>query len=185
MLASDCLVAALLLTSPPELTVPEPALAWAEACRGSLVALALDAQLLDVREPIDYFTRRQEFALDLKALQVRFHDFAFAPLVEESQRFPDRRTINDLLDFNRAYHADLQTRLEADPLRAVHLRQALEETDQLHQIWCAARDAGCGYYYVTVRRQALRQLRDLIGDVAFYSGHMPPYVPVWRLPVER
>lgn len=185
MFTSDCLVAALLLTASPELTVPDAAFPWAESCRDSLIALALDAQLIDIREPLNYFQVRRERASDLKALQSRFQEFAFAPLVEESQRLPDRHTINDLLAFNRAYRAHLQAHLEAGPAQAVHWQQAIAETDQLHQVWCAARDARCTYYYVTVRRQALLLLRDLLGEEAFYSGRMPPYVPVWRFPVER
>jgi hypothetical protein len=34
-----------------------------------------------------------------------------------------------------------------------------------------------------VRRQALAQLLELIGPHAYYSGTLPPHVPLWRLPV--
>ena len=43
-----------------------------------------------------------------------------------------------------------------------------------------ARHAACEYYYVTVRRQALKKLKEMIGDQAYYSGSLPPHVPVWR-----
>jgi hypothetical protein len=33
---------------------------------------------------------------------------------------------------------------------------------------------------VTVRRQALKKLREMIGENAYYYGQMPPSVPVWR-----
>jgi hypothetical protein len=32
------------------------------------------------------------------------------------------------------------------------------------------------------RRQALQELRDLVGARAFYSGQLPPHVPLWRIP---
>jgi hypothetical protein len=43
------------------------------------------------------------------------------------------------------------------------------------------RDARCDYYYVTVRRLALKRLRELVGDEAYYAGNLPPCVPIWRL----
>jgi hypothetical protein len=45
------------------------------------------------------------------------------------------------------------------------------------------RDARCDYYYVAYRRQALQQLREAIGPQAFYSGRMPPHVPLWRIAI--
>jgi hypothetical protein len=33
---------------------------------------------------------------------------------------------------------------------------------------------------VTVRRQALKKLKEMIGDDAYTLGELPPYVPVWR-----
>src|SRR5438093_1541624 len=60
------------------------------------------------------------------------------------------------------------------------LRVALQETDHLYQVWDAVRDARCDYYYVTVRRLALKRLRDLVGEEAYYSSNLPPCVPLWR-----
>ena len=31
-----------------------------------------------------------------------------------------------------------------------------------------------------LRRGALKKLREAVGDEAYYSGHLPPHVPVWR-----
>jgi hypothetical protein len=33
---------------------------------------------------------------------------------------------------------------------------------------------------VTVRRQALKKLRETVGEDAYWSGCLPPHVPVWR-----
>ena len=60
------------------------------------------------------------------------------------------------------------------------VRAILQETDQLYQIWDTVRDARCEYYYVTVRRQALKRLREALGDEAYFSGRLPPHVPLWR-----
>ena len=69
-----------------------------------------------------------------------------------------------------------------DLVHGDELRIALNETDHLYQVWDSVRDARCNYYYVTVRRQALKTLREMIGTEAFYRGELPPHVPVWRFP---
>ncbi len=185
MLASDCLVAAVLLTCPADLTVPDEALAWAETCRASLLVLAVDAQILDAREPLTHFTRAADAAADLKALQRRFQEHAFAPVVEDALRFPERAVVLDFLIDNRAYREELQGRMLLEPAQAGHLGVAAEEADELHRIWLLVAESRWTFLYVTARRQALQQLRGLVGDQAFYSGQLPPYLPVWRLPVAR
>ncbi len=64
--------------------------------------------------------------------------------------------------------------------RGEWLRATIQETDRLYQVWDKVRDARCDYYYVTVRRTALKDLRALIGDQAYYAGDLPPCVPLWR-----
>ena len=44
------------------------------------------------------------------------------------------------------------------------------ECDCLYQIWDLVRESNCDYYYITVRRQALKKLRDTIGAPAYTSG---------------
>jgi hypothetical protein len=88
--------------------------------------------------------------------------------------------IDEFLAFNRAYRSDLKARLEQEPSRAEELRAMMNEVDQLYQLWSTARDAKCGFYYVTVRRQSLAHLRDLAGAEAYYRGQLPPHVPLWH-----
>ena len=59
------------------------------------------------------------------------------------------------------------------------------ETDRLFRAWDAVRDARCEFYYTTVRRHALKNLREMIGDDAFAAGELPPYVPEWRFQSAR
>ncbi|MCS7047038.1 MAG: hypothetical protein NZO58_11835 [Gemmataceae bacterium] len=185
MSSYDCLLAALLLTGNADTPAAPVEAAWADECLPALLALALDAQVLDVREQKNYFTTSACTTADLQALRRRFHDFAFLPMIEEGTRFPERKVTGEFLAFNRAYRRDLQQRLDLDAAHALHLKVILAEAEQLYAIWTAVYDARCEYYYVTVRREALRRLRDLIGAPAFYAGALPPYVPTWRFPVER
>ena len=182
MFSCECILAAALLTSSPDAPLPSEAEVWAEACRTQLLALALDAQLTDRREVAEFFHYPHETITHLRKLQDRFENLALAPLVEECERFPDWRTIDGFLEFNRAYARDLKTRLALDTVHAHHLRQAAAENDYLYRVWSTLRDAR-PLYGVCYRRQALLRVREMIGDEAFYSGRMPPYVPVWRFPV--
>ena len=92
----------------------------------------------------------------------------------------NEKTVNEFLAFNRAYRQHIDIRQPGEPASWWELRSALQETDHLYQIWDTVRDARCEYYYVTVRRQALKRLREMLGEEAYYSGRLPPYVPMWR-----
>jgi hypothetical protein len=170
------------------LTAPEGALAWQQpppcydALRPNLQKLAIEWEIMDPRESRYVLARAEDFQADLKLLRRRFRSLRGAPALSEGLRFPDRHMVNDLLAFNRTYRQYLTARQHVDLVHGDEVRTALCETDQLYQVWDAVRDARCNYYYVTVRRQALKQLRKLIGDEAFYRGTLPPHVPVWRFP---
>ena len=115
-------------------------------------SLAVKWEILDAREVRYILARQEDFAADLNLLRRRYHDLANAPALADSQRFPDRAVVNDLLASNRAYRQHVDVR---QPLELIHwwdLRTALQETDHLYQVWDAVRDARCDYYYVTVRR---------------------------------
>jgi hypothetical protein len=171
-------LAAALLTAPPDsVKLADPG-AVHQQLAPTLQRLAIDWQILDARENRYLLSQPQDFANDLKLLQSRYRELLNAPLVQDSARFPQRSFVNDLLAFNRAYRNDLITRLTIDTIHEDELRAALTETDQLYRIWDAVRDARCDYYYVMVRRQALAQLLELIGPHAYYSGTLPPHVPL-------
>ena len=103
-----------------------------------------------------------------------------APRVADGMRFPERAAVNELVRFNRSYLKHLQQRQQLEVDRADALRAVMWETDRLYQVWDAVRDARCEFYYVTVRRQALKKLKDLVGDEAYQTGTLPPNVPTWR-----
>ena len=180
MFACEIILAAAILTAPKDLPLPPNQAVWVEALRPALLTLAVDAEILDPRERA--FLLTQDPAGDLAVLQSRNDDLARAPRLGDCHRFPERKLINDFLALNRSYKNDLNARLAIDLVHAEVLRTAIVEPDQLYQVWDSIRDARCDYYYVTVRRQALSLLRDLIGGEAFYNGVMPPNVPVWHFP---
>jgi hypothetical protein len=180
MFASDLLLAATLLTAPvgtPELAPPEER--W-PAVRDAIHKTAIDWEIMDARETRYILATREDFEGDLNLLRNRYTDLTDAPKLVDCLRLPERDLINDLIKFNRAYRKHLEIRLMWESDRADLLHNAIQETDRLYRHWDAIRDAQCDFYYVTVRRSALKRLRDGIGPEAFSAGAMPPYVPDWH-----
>lgn len=182
MMVYPYLIAVALLTNPDPLTGVEDAAALHQALAPTLQQVAIHWQILDPRETKHILCDARHFEEDLILLQKRCQDLANAPPVSECERFPDRELVSTVLSTNRSFRQELTERQQLDPLHSEEIRSALQEADHLYRIWDAVRDARCKYYYVPVRRQALQELRELIGDAAFYSGQLPPPLPVWRIP---
>jgi hypothetical protein len=85
-----------------------------------------------------------------------------------------------LIQFNRGYRANLTKRQAIEADRFEDLSEAIKETDRLYHIWDAVRDARCDYYHVTVRRQALKRLKSMLGNEDYLTANLPPNVPTWR-----
>lgn len=152
---------------------------WHALVGKPLVRLALAGEILDPREVRYVLAKPDEFVSDLRMLQRRAHDLRQAPRLEDAVRFPERSIVNDLLLFNRAYRQHLENCLPLYP-NNVELRAAKEEVEQLYQVWDCVRDARCEYYYVHIRRQALKRLQDMLGEGDYLNANLPPHVPVWR-----
>jgi hypothetical protein len=180
MFYANYLVALAMLTSPADAVDPPEDLRYLASLSPIMQQLAVQMEILDQREVRYVLTRNEDFESDLKLLRRRYQDLADAPRLQDCLRFPDRAMINDLLAFNRAYRQNIDNRQAFELIRWWELREAVQESDRLYQVWDTLRDARCDYYYVTVRRQALKRLREAIGEEAYYSGSLPPYVPVWR-----
>lgn len=146
----------------------------------SLVKVSLDWEILDPRETRYVLAQPDDVAHDLQMLQRRYQELKDAPRVSDAVRFPDRQICNELLAFNRSYRNHVEVRQPLEMGNAYMLRTIQREVDYLYQVWDTVRDARCEYYYVTVRRQALKSLRERIGDDDYYSAKLPPHVPLWR-----
>lgn len=179
MVCAELILAAALLTAPTEGDY-----APLDRLRPAVVQMALALELIDPRE--DRFQAATYGAADdVNVLRRRYAALRHAPPLVEVERFPTRAVINDLLSYNRAYRDELLARQAVDGAHAEELRIALDETEQLYRVWDTLRDARCGFYYVTVRREALQRFRELVGLRAFYSGELPPHLPYWHFPPAR
>jgi len=180
MLPLDYALAIALLATPAETADAAPPVPEMVTVRPTLQALALSWELMDPREVRYVLVRSEDFDADLKLLRRRHQDLADAPPLADCVRFPDRELVGDLLSFNRNYRQHLDGRQAFDTAYSWDLHEALQETDRLYEVWDTVRDARCESYYVTVRRQALKKLRDTVGPASYYAGNLPPHVPVWR-----
>ena len=176
----DYVLAVAVLTAPPSLEDRCPPVQKLAALRPTVREVALSWEVLDPREVGHVLLSAEDFDADVQFLRRRYQRLAGAPPAADTLRFPERRTISDLLAFNRAYHRHLSRRRAAGCPWPAEVDAALRETDELYEVWDLLRDARCDAYYVTVRRQALQALRDKLGPTAYYGGQLPPHVPVWR-----
>ena len=179
MFSFDYLLATVLLAAPADRDVtvgPEMFTTVGPAVQ----KLALKWEILDPREARYVLARPEDFTADLKLLQRRYHELANAPPVSDCLRFPERSVVSEMLAFNRSYRQQMDARQAVELVHWWEFREAVQEADRLYQVWDNVRDARCDYYYVTVRRHALKKLRDTIGPEAYYAGTLPPHVPVWR-----
>lgn len=183
MIAFDTLFALVLLAAPADSASATPPTNFYGVLRPTIQAVAVQLEILDPREVRYILARAEDFQSDLNLLRRRYRELADAPPVSDSLRFPDREAINDMLSFNRAYRQYIDIRQSVELAHWWEHQATLQETEQLYQVWDTVRDSRCEYYYVTVRRQALKRLREQLGEHAYYSGQLPPYVPIWRFEV--
>lgn len=170
-------LAYLVLTAPNEPEIP-PALAAAEPFRSAVQALAVEWEILDPREKRWVMTQAEDVATDLRMLRRRYTELADAPLAIDVLRFPDKETLSSCLSFNRAYRRNLEG--QWTPGHEYEQSQALAEVDHLYTIWDYARDARVDFFSITVRRTALKGLREAIGPEAYARGELPCHVPLHR-----
>jgi len=101
----------------------------------ALQSVALQLEILDPREVRYVLTRSEDFVSDVKLLQRRHQELVDAPPLFDCQRFPDRSLVSDLLAFNRAYRQNLDSRQSVELVRWWDLKETMQETDRLYQIW--------------------------------------------------
>lgn len=148
--------------------------------RAALTVIALDWEVLDPRETRYVLARPEDLHSDVAMLRRRVVELSDAPPLSDALRFPDKAYINELLSFNRAYRNEMDARAPLETVYLSELRTVQREIDELYAIWDTVRDARCSYYYVTVRRQALKRLKEQLGNEAYERGDLPPAVPIWR-----
>lgn len=185
MAPADLFLATVMLSAP--VGTPEqlpPAERW-PIVQAAIHEIAIDWEILDPRETRYVLAKLDDFQADLDFLRKRKAELADAPKIMESARLPERRLMDEHIQFNRAYRKHLDQRLLWEADRADVLGEAARETDRLYRLWDSMREAKCEFHYVTYRRLALKKLKDGLGADVYDSGELPPSVPEWRFVAAR
>ena len=166
-----------LIVAPEPVEGPDPAL------MGPVKLVALHLELMDPREDKWVFNNPADFGSDLLLIRQRYTELWDAPPACDALRLPGPELCRELISQNRQYRTYLEDKqaLFGTVESFMWIQEALEETNYLYQVWSEVRDSRSDYFYLTVRRKALKTLRELIGPVAYYGGFLPPHVPTWRL----
>lgn len=148
----------------------------------SIQEVALDLEIMDPRERryIMVPQKDEDMQTDLDMLRVRQIDFKDAPPLSDTERLPERAYANQLCSFNRSFRTVITNRMEFELDRIPLFSEVLAETDTCYRAWDLIRDAKCEFFYNTVRRQAMKRLKQEMGATAYEQGNWPDFVPRWR-----
>ena len=141
--------------------------------------VCIACEVMDAREQRYLFAKPDEFADDLSTMRKRLKNLYDAPRLHECYLFPDRAISGEMIllnrDMKRRYEAIYELYPESRSLKLV-----LEDLEARYQLWDAARDARTEFYYVHIRREAMKKLLRNMGDDLFSRGELPFGVPTWR-----
>jgi hypothetical protein len=121
-----------------------------------------------------------DFRSEVRYVRAHVRALQDAPSLNDCEWLPSAETVADGCRFSEQYQMHLQTQMNQMPHREQEIGQALEESRRLYRVWDTVRRAALPQESWVSRRRALGQLRDALGDEAYYSGQLPPCVPVWR-----
>lgn len=133
--------------------------------------------------PYDFDASNKEYAVQriLGTLNGRLSELITAPPLYEIERLPPADYCFEMQKLNIAYIKELKQRKQLDAVNGILIDTCIEEAQILGRIW----DSICACYLnnpIGTKRWNLHNIRSILGYRAFYSGHWPSPVPLWRLP---
>jgi hypothetical protein len=147
--------------------------------RGEMAVICLAAEIMDVRECRYMFAKADDFGVDLESMRQRWRDLYDAPRLDECYLFPERQISGVMIELNRDNKRYVQSVRDLYP-HVNTLAELLVDIEDRYRIWDAARDCRTEFYYVHIRRAALKKLRILLGRDDFDRGVLPFAIPTWR-----
>ncbi len=121
-----------------------------------------------------------DFRSELRYVRHYARTLQTAPPLADSDWLPPAWLAAEYCRFNEQYQCNLQNQQMLCGHRAEQYGDALRETRQLHAVWDSVRRATSSNQAWAYRRRSLQQLRETLGDEAYYGGQLPPAVPVWH-----
>jgi hypothetical protein len=148
--------------------------------RHAIQIVGIAQEIIDGKETRYILDDPADFENEVNLVRDRAKRLANTPSISLAQGFPDRNWINEQMAFNRKHHQWLESQLQFQIDRQDYFREWIKENNRLYAVWDKIRDVKCEFYYVTVRRDAMRDLREMLGEEDFWGRHWPPTVPIWR-----
>jgi len=146
--------------------------------------VAVAEELMSPEETQWYFNADSRFQAELDSARGRRLRLEGAPPLADAAKLPHIDRCVAALNFNEEFRRQLSMRLLAEPHRADVILRARADADECYKLWGIVRDAAWDRHNPEIRRNAMRCLRDRLGDG--YNGPIaPPIVPEWTTRPER
>jgi len=146
----------------------------------ALREVSQEEQLLDKRETW-VCGNDATLTFSLEVLRQRYQDLKDAPKVEDSYYWvPDEEVCQNCVNFNRAFHNDLQQKMIWEMDRATFYQIVLEENDELYEKWICLRGMSIKTSYINETRYYLKKYKKLATKEEWENKTIPPEVPIWR-----
>lgn len=146
----------------------------------AIKVVAVRWEIMDPREGRYTLAVSSDWPRDIDLLRRRRLDLADAPRLEDAERFPSRERLNELCSFNRKFRKHVEELWELEIDRRPYYEEVMRECDYHYLLIDRIRDYRCEFYYSSVRRNAAKSYRELVGESVWYSGGIPPAWPEWR-----
>lgn len=138
----------------------------------------IDGRVKGVSE--EFPNTKKQFHDVLLELWTRRDEFINAPRMHELERFPSREIVQEHIHFARQYSWNLEKAAEVDFAFAPYYLATQREIQNSLRYWQTLNSATSSYVYLYGRRKYLMELKEMLGDEAFYRGELPPHVPYWN-----
>lgn len=133
-------------------------------------------EIMDERERKYMFAKADDFQHDLDVMRSRWRDLYDAPRLHECYLLPERCITNELVQLNRMQKEHFEQVRELYPYD-LRFTAIIDDLNERYRLWGYARNARCEYYYVNIRREAMKKLLRSVGEQAFSRGELPSVVP--------
>jgi hypothetical protein len=170
-----------LFSTPPEqvknLNIDE---VWSLAT--DIQEFAVQEEFLDKKEMTYVLASKEDVENDMGLLISRFNELKGCPKTSEIPPeiyFLEVKEVSDLLAHNRSFKYFLEQKrgLLIGHAESELIDLVIKENDKCYEFWDAVKDVHSNYYYVTVRRRALKKVKDIMKE---NGGEILPIMPHWR-----
>jgi len=171
------LYALLLLTAPEQPEVPE----YLMPIMKQLVAfVGCELEVFDCRACYFCSEKPAVFVHELGIIRNDYKELLDCPHLCDIEGLPSREFSKTQCDFafKCHYHLECQILARDKEYQVTIGHEILSDIERRQNIWDSIHNARCPYMYVSYKRKILRNLREELGEDAYYSHRYPDPVPL-------